>query len=188
MHALVASLFWLMLSTWFGAVLLSAIVPPIVLRVTREADPTLPRVLSVNLDAQHSTLLASMIVGELLSVLFKLQAVCATVLLPALVGQWFFVDRSGVALMLPIMVSGLYVGAVLCLVYGWRVVLPKVLRHRATYIEHADDPDVANAELDRFDRYSNELFSVVRNLLFALLGMILFSANFLPTAASLLPK
>lgn len=188
MHALVSSLFWLSLATWFGAVLLSAIAPPIILRITREADPTLPRVLSVNLDHQHSTLLASLIVGELLTTLFKLQAFCAAVLLPALIAQWFSIDRSGTAVMLPILVSGLYVVAVAYLAYGWRVVWPKVLASRTTYIEHADDVDVANAELDRFDRYSNELFAVVRNLVIALLGMILFSANFLPRGETLLAQ
>ena len=77
MNALVQALFWLTLSTWFGAVLFSAIVPPILLRVIREADPTLPRVLSVNLDKQHSTLLAGMVVSELLHTLFRVEAVCA---------------------------------------------------------------------------------------------------------------
>lgn len=182
MNALIESIYWLALSTWFGCVLMSAIAPLIILRITKDADPTLPRVLSVNLDSQHSTLLASMIVGDLLATLFKLEAVCAAVLLPALVGQWFLVERTGPAVALPILVSGLYVAGVIFLIYTWRVVLAKVLSHRAKYIEHADDPDVANAELDAFDRYSHVLFGMVRNLLFALLGMILFSANFMPHA------
>ncbi|MGC4032569.1 MAG: hypothetical protein QM754_12715 [Tepidisphaeraceae bacterium] len=188
MHALVLSLFWLALSTWFGCVLLSAIVPPIILRVTRTADPTLPRVLSVNLDQQHSTLLASQIVGELLSTLFKLEGVCAIALLPALVGQWFIIDRQGLNLLLPILVSGLYVGSVACLLYGWHVVWPKVLAHRTKYIENADDVDVANAELDQFDLYSHQMSAVVRNLLFALMGMILFAANFVPAGQSLITQ
>ena len=188
MQALVQALYWLSLATWFGAVLLSAIAPPIILRITREADPTLPRVLSVNLDAQHSTLLASMIVGELLVTLFRLEAFCAAALLPALIAQWFYIERQGTAIVLPILVSALFFAAVLFLIYAWRVVWPRVLRHRTKYIEHADDPDVANPELDQFDRYSHELFGLVRNLLFALMGMILFSANFMPHGESLMAK
>lgn len=180
MQPLVAAWYWLALSTWFGAVLMSAIAPPVILRVVLRADPTLPRVLSVNLDRQHSTLLASDIVGELLAVLFRLQGVCAAVLAPALVAQWFLVNRTGLAVALPVLVSGLFVGAVALLLYGWRNVLTKVMAHRTAYIERADDPDTANPELDQFDRYSAELSAVVRNLLFALLGMILFSVNFLP--------
>ena len=180
MQPLVAAWYWLALSTWFGAVLMSAIAPPVILRVVLRADPTLPRVLSVNLDRQHSTLLASDIVGELLSVLFRVQSACAAVLLPALVAQWFLVDRTGLALAFPILVSGLYVGAVALLVYGWQSVWTKVMSHRGAYIEQADDPEKANPELDQFDRYSIELSAVVRNLLFALLGMVLFSVNFLP--------
>ena len=188
MQALVQALYWLSLSTWFGAVLLSAIAPPIILRITKQADPTLPRVLSVNLDAQHSTLLASMIVGELLTTLFKLEAFCAIALLPALIAQWFYVERDGTAIVLPILVSGLFAASVLFLLYAWRVVWARVLEHRTKYIEHADDPDVANAELDKFDRYSQELFGLIRNLLFALMGMILFSANFVPHGDSFMAK
>ncbi|MGN6506758.1 MAG: hypothetical protein ACTHM6_14460 [Tepidisphaeraceae bacterium] len=188
MNALVQALFWLTLSTWFGAVLFSAIVPPILLRVIREADPTLPRVLSVNLDKQHSTLLAGMVVSELLHTLFRVEAVCAAVLFPTLVAEWFTVDRTMPNVVLPIVVSGLYVIAVVILAYGWRIVWPKVIEHRQKYIDNADNPDVANAELDAFDRYSNELFSVVRNLLFAVMGMILFSASFQPYVLSLTAK
>ena len=184
MQPLVAAWYWLALSTWFGAVLMSAIAPPVILRVIQRADPSLPRVLSGNLDRQHSTLLASDIVGELLAVLFRVQSLCAAVLFPALVAQWFLVDRTGLALAFPILVSGLFVGAVALLLYGWRSVWTKVMAHRAAYIENADDPEKANPELDEFDRYSNELSGVVRNLLFALLGIILFSVNFLPYSQS----
>ena len=187
-HALVQALYWLSLATWFGAVLFSAIAPPILLRVIREADPTLPRVLSVNLDHQHSTLLAGMVVSEVIHVLFRVEAICAAVLLPTLIAQWFVIDRSGPNIVMPIVVSALYIIGITILIYGWRIVWPKVIAHRQKYIENADDPDVANAELDAFDRYSTELSSVVRNLLFALMGMILFSASFQPHIESFMTK
>ncbi len=186
MLPLIDTLYWRARAPGFGCVLTSAIVPPIVFRKIREADPTLPRVLSVNLDKQHSTLLAGDVVREILQVLFRLEAICAIGFLLPLVGKWFYVDRSGVLILLPLMVTALYVLAMAFLFYGWRVVWPKVIDHRTKYLEHADEPDIANAELDQFDRYSNELFAVVRNMLFALLGTILFSAVLRPVTQTFL--
>ncbi len=179
---LIDALYWLSLATWFGCVLTSAIVPPIIMRVILHADPTLPRVLSVNLDKQHSTLLAGDVIGAILATLFRLEAFCALALVLPLVGKWFTIHRTGVNLLVPILVTALYLLALAFLLYGWRIVWPKVLKHRQTYLDNADDPDIANVELDAFDRYSTELFSVVRNMLFALLGAILFSAAMQPTA------
>lgn len=180
MHTFVDAIYWLALSTWFGTVLLSVIAPPVILRTIREADPTLPRVLSVNLDQQHSVLLASNVIIEILKTLFRLQGVCALAFLPALVAKWFITDLLELRLLVPILVSALYVIAVGFHLYAWRVVVPKVIGHRAKFIEHADDPDVANAELDQFDKYSAEASGVIRNLLFTLLGMLLFSSAMLP--------
>jgi hypothetical protein len=185
MAALVQALYWLSLSAWFGAALFSVVAPPIILRVIRAADPTLPRILSVNLDRQHSTLLASQVAGEVLLTLFRIQAACAVVFAPALLGQWQVVNRGGAGVLLPLIVTALYVVAGAFVVYGWRAVWPKVVLHRAAYVEHADDPDKANPELDQFDRYSHELLAVVRNLVFALLGIVLFSASFVPYAQAL---
>jgi hypothetical protein len=180
MHLLIDALFWLALATWFGAVLMSAIAPHVILRSIRQADPTLPLVLSVNLNKQHSTLLAGSVVADLLQTLFRVQAASAAAFLPALVGKWFLVERTEAKFILPLLVSALYVGAVVLLFYGWRIVWPKVMRHRETYIENADDPDVANAELDLFDRYQTEMSAIVRNSLFVLLGMLLFAAALPP--------
>jgi hypothetical protein len=182
---LIDAIYWLSLATWFGCVLSCAVVPPIVLRVIRESDPTLPRVLSVNLDKQHSTLLAGDVVGAILSTLFRLQGVCCVAFLPVLIVKWFTIDLGGQRVAMPVLLSALYVLASLFMFYGWRIVWPKVLQHRQTYLDNADNPDVANAELDQFDRYSSELFSIVRNLLFALIGMLIFSAALRPVAVSL---
>ena len=185
MQVLIDALYWLCLATWFGAVLFSAVAPPIIIRVIRGADPTLPRVLSVNLDHQHSTLLGGSVVAELLQLLFRIQAACAAGFLPVLIAKWFTVERTGPHLFIPIMVTALYVGATAFLLYGWRIVWPKVMQHRDTYIDNADDVDKANAELDLFDRYSGETASIFRNLLAMLLGMILFSAALAPHIATL---
>jgi len=183
MQALIDALYWICLATWFGAVLFSAVAPPVTIRVIRGADPTLPRVLSVNLDHQHSTLLAGSVIAELLQLLFRIEAACAAAFLPVLVAKWFTVERSGPHLFVPLIVTALYVIGTAFLLYGWRVVWPKVMLHRDTYIDNADDVDKAKAELDLFDRYSGETASIVRNLLAIVLGMILFSAALVPHVA-----
>ena len=73
--------YWLALSTWFGGVLFIAIAAPVIFRTVRESDPLLPTVLSVNLEGQHSTLLAGSIVSNLLSVLTRVQLGCAAAVL-----------------------------------------------------------------------------------------------------------
>src|SRR5438067_9923734 len=80
--------YWLALSTWFGAVLFVAIAPPIILRTVREHNPLLPTVLSVNLEGQHGTLLASTIVGKLMQPVQRIELLCAGVVLLASIGQW----------------------------------------------------------------------------------------------------
>ncbi len=47
---LIQIVFWLALSTWFGAVLFIAVAAPIIFRTVRESNPVLPMVLSVNLE------------------------------------------------------------------------------------------------------------------------------------------
>lgn len=186
LQPLIDALFWLTLATWFGCVLTSAVLPPIILKTIRDADPTLPRVLSVNLDKQHSTLLAGSVVGAILAAMFRLQAICAGVFVLPLIGKivmlvrFYLVDRDQTKLILSLIIGVLYLGATAFLLYGWRVVWPRVMKHRETYIANADDPDVANAELDAFDRYSHELGAIIRNVLFCLLGVLLFSAALPP--------
>jgi hypothetical protein len=177
MQPLVDAMYWLTLSTWFAAALASAVVPPVILRVIREADPTLPRVLSVNLDRQHAVLLGGTVISEIVVLMFRIEAVCALVFLPVLAAEWFLTFRSLTYLVQPIIVTAIYVAAVAFLLYGWRFVWPKAVQHRAKYIEVADDPDQANAELDLFNRYNQEVDRVVRNMVFVVMGLVLFSAS-----------
>ena len=179
--------YWLALSTWFGGVLFVAISAGIIFRVVREADPTLPRVLSVNLDGQHSTLLAGSIVSALLGMVMQVQLICAGFLLIALLAQWFLIDLSGPKLFAPIVRSVLFIVAVVLAVYNWRVVMPRVHKHRQEYIDHADEPDIANPAKSVFDRYHEESVTILGAVLFVLLGMILFSANIRPAGFTLTP-
>src|SRR3954465_5027081 len=173
--------YWLALSTWFGGVLFFPLAPPIILSAVRESNPVLPTVLSVNLEGQHGTLLGGSIVGKLMQPLMRLELVSAAVLLVALIAQWIILRPAGPQVLLPLLRSAMYLGAAGFLVYDWRIVWPKILKYRQEYIDHADEPDVANPALDQFDRYQAESLMVLRNTLFLLMGMILFSANIVRT-------
>jgi hypothetical protein len=174
---LIQIIYWLALSTWFGGVLFVSIMAPVIIRTVRQDNPILPGVLSVNLEGQHGTLLAGSVVARIMSVLFPIELACAGGLLVGLVGQWVLLPRSGRELVLPLIRTALYVVALGLLLYHWRGVWPKVWKYRQEYVDHADEPDVANAALDHFDRYQTESTTVLRSIVFILLGMILFSAN-----------
>jgi hypothetical protein len=175
--SLVQILYWIGLSTWFGGVLFIAIAAPIVFRVVKEANPILPTVLSVNLEGQHSSLLAGTIVTNLISQLVVVELICAGVLLPGIVGHWWLTDVSQQNWLLPLVRTGMYVGLVGFVAYDWRVLWPKINRFRNEYIEHADEPDVANPANDEFNRLQQESELLLRIRLALLLGLILFSAS-----------
>jgi hypothetical protein len=171
-------LYWLALATWFGGVLFIAVAAPVIFRTIHEADPTLPRVLSVNLDKQHSTLLAGSIVANLLSLLVRVQLICAAVVLVTMVAQWAYLDYSNRTYLITAILRGaLFLCAVALAIYDWMVVWPRVQRFRQEYIDHADEPDIANAAKDNFDRYQDESVMLLRNIFFLLLGIILFSGD-----------
>lgn len=170
--------YWLALSTWFGALVFIAVAAPIIFRTVREADPTLPKVLSVNLEGQHSTLLAGTIMSALLTTLGRVQLVCAGVLLPVIIAQW--VLASQVNIVAPVVRSIAYVGAAVFLIYNLWVVAPKAHKYRQEYIDHADEPDLANPALDQFDRYHRENEMLLMILMALVLMMILFSGDIRP--------
>jgi uncharacterized membrane protein len=176
--------YWLSLSTWFGGVLFVLFAPPIIIKTVRESNPLLPLVLSVNLEGQHGTLLAGSIISNLLGPLIKAELACAAAMFVAIVGQWVLVSVYGLELIFPIFRSAMFVAAVIFVIYNYRSVWPKVLHYRQEYLDHADEPEKANPALDLFDRYQNESLMIVRNVLFLLLGIILFSANIGPASSS----
>jgi hypothetical protein len=173
-------LFWLSLATWFGAVLFVTLAPPIILRTVRENNPVLPTVLAVNLEGQHSTLLAGSIVTALVEPLMRLELAAAGGVLLAIIGQWFQIAQGGEAIYLDLLRSALFLLGMVFFLYRWRVVWPRMIRHRTEYLEHADEPEIANPALDRFDRDQGEILGLLRNLLFVLIGLILFSATIRP--------
>lgn len=173
--------YWIALATWFGGVLFIVVANPIVFRTVRDADPTLPKVISVNLDGQHSTLLAGTIMGDLLRTVIHVMLVCDAVLVPTLIIQFFVINMSNPVT--PILRTALFIAASALLIYLWRVGIPRAETYRTKYVESADEPDVANPALDQFDRYSKEIEQVMLFLLAALLMMILFSTDIRMVAA-----
>jgi len=177
---LVQIVYWIALATWFGGVLFIAVAAPVIFRTVREHDPLLPTVLSVNLEGQHGTLLAGSIVTNLLDVLHKVQLGCAIALAIALAGQWIVAKQD---VLLNVVRTALYVGAVGLMIYDWRVVWPRISKARSEYLENADNPEVANPAKDLFDRYHRESVLVMQIVLSLLLGLILFSAGIAPASA-----
>lgn len=177
--------YWIALATWFGVVLFLALAPPIIQKTLRDSKPILPHVLSVNLEGQHASLLGGTIMRNLLELFFRVELVCAGVLLLTMIAQWLIVDLDGLTIVAPLMRSAMFIAAVVFLVYDWRVVWPKVWTSRETYIDNADDPDIANPALDDFDRHQALSVIILRNMLFLLLGIILFSANIRPPMMTL---
>ena len=178
-------LYWLSLSTWFGAVFFLLIAPPIILRTVNESKPILPDVLSVNLNGQHSTLLAGTIISNLLTPVMRIQIGCAAAMSVAIIGQWCLVETSGGAMLPPILRSAMFIAAAVLVVYDWRWVWPQTFKSRQEYLDNVDDPDKANPALDRFDKSQAESLTVIRNVFFLLLGIILFSGDIRTTVQHL---
>jgi hypothetical protein len=174
---LIQIIYWLALSTWFGAVLFVAVAAPIIMRAMREEKPVLPTVLSVNLEGQHGTLLGGSIIGRIMEVIFRLELGCAAAIFLALIPQWVLLRPRAGALVPPILRTMLYVAAVVLMLYHWRVLWPRMWKFRQEYIDHADEPDVANPALEQLDRLQADSASLLMFLVTLLLGIIVFSAN-----------
>ena len=177
MFDVIQIIYWLALSTWFGGVLFISVAAPIIMRTVREQNPVLPTILSVNLEGQHGTLLGGTIIARIMTVLFPVELACAGAMLIGLVGQWVLLPHDTARLVQSLLRSALYLAAVVLLLYHWRIVWPRWSKYRQEYLDDADNPDVANPALDQFDKYQAESVSILRNILFLLMGIILFSAN-----------
>ena len=177
---LIQIVYWLALATWFGGVLFVAIAAPAIFRTVRENNPVLPHVLSVNLEGQHATLLAGSIVGSLIARLARLQLACGAVLIGALVVHLFVANIEGSNGTAAIIRTALLLAAAGVALYDGWLVWPRLWRHRQEFIDHADEPELANPARDEFDRGQQRSVSLLMAVLFLLLGVILFSGNITP--------
>jgi hypothetical protein len=64
--------------------------------------------------------------------------------------------------------------------YDWRFVWPRIDEHRKKYIDHADEPEIANPARDLFDRFQRESMLLLMGVVALLLGMIVFSTTMSP--------
>jgi hypothetical protein len=175
---LVQTVYWLALSTWFGGAMFIGVAAGAIHRTVRENKPVLPHVLSVNLEDQHSTLLAGTIVGNLISALTRIEIVCAGVLLVAIAAQWFLIDLADNWVKLSAFVrTALYLAATGVLIYNGWVLWPRIMKARQAFIEDADNPEKANPINEQLERLQRESEMLLMILVFLLLGIILFSGN-----------
>lgn len=177
---LVQIVYWLALATWFGGVLFVAIAAPVVFRTVRENNPILPHVLSVNLEGQHGTLLAGSIIGNVIARLARLQLACGGLLMLALIAHLFVANLEGSHRTAAVIRTGLLLAAGGVALYDGWLVWPRLWRHREEFIEHADEPEVANPAKDEFDQGQRRSVTLLMAVLFLLLGIILFSGNITP--------
>jgi hypothetical protein len=123
--------YWLSLSTWFGSVLFIMLAAPIIFRTVRENNPILSHVLSVNLDGQHSTLLAGTIVFNLIARLLQVELICGVALLLTFIAQTFVIDLHSDNGLAAIIRGGLFVLAMGAVLVDWKFVWPKIQRTRS---------------------------------------------------------
>ena len=181
--ALVQIIYWISLATWFGGVLFIAVAAPVIFRTVKEGNPILPGVLSVNLEGQHGSLLAGSIVANLLKQLVRIELICAGGLLLALIAQLRVTETSGQHWLLPLLRAAMYLAAVGVVLYDWLSLSPRIEGARDLYVEHADEPEVANPAKDEFDRLHRESVNLLFVRVALLLAMILFSAGITPKRA-----
>jgi hypothetical protein len=175
---LVQLVYWLALSTWFGSLLFVVLAAPVIMRTVKENNPILTDVLSVNLDGQHSTLLGGNIIFSLIQRLLHVELICAGLLMVTLVIQPFLIKLTGDNRTAAVIRSALFIGSAGVMLYDWQFVWPKIRSNRQQYIEHADEPEVANPALDRFDHEQRKSLILVIVNLSMLLGIILFSSTY----------
>ena len=178
--ALLQIIYWIALATWFGGVLFIAIAAPIIFKTVKETNPIIPSVLAVNLEGQHGNLLAGTIVSNLIMVLMRIELICAGGILVGLIGQWRLSDIEGQNWILPMLRSAMFIWAVGFVLYDWLFVWPRIRQYRDEYLEHADEPEIANPANDEFNRFQRESELLLRIRLGLLLALILFSASITP--------
>jgi len=134
------------------------------------------------------TLLSGSIVANLLQRLTSIELICAAALGAASLGQIFLVDLTSSNRVAMIMRVTMLLIAAAIVVYHWRVVWPKIEIFRKQYIDHADEPEVANPAKDQFDNEQKQSVTLMMIVLFLLLGIILFSGNIMPAKVSTTPS
>lgn len=177
---LVQAGYWLALSVWFGSVVLVAVVAGVVLRVLKEERPVLPQVLAVNLEDQHAVLLGSGVMAAVLAAVGRVQVACAAAVVLGTGLHFAVANVGGANLTAAVVRVVLAVLAAGVLGYDRFVVAPRLSKARRTYVENADEPDVANPAKEAFDRDQHLTLSLLMLAVCLLAGLVLFSAAITP--------
>lgn len=143
----------------------------------RDQDPTLPKVLSVNIDGDHGALLSIHLFTKLSRLMTALGIVCATMVAFGLAGQIAFGERVGPRFIEWIVRTGLFLASVGVVVYDRLAVTPKLSSAIASYIDQADDPEATRENREKVIRNYHEATAVLGALTCTLGGIILFSSN-----------
>jgi hypothetical protein len=130
-------------------------------------------VLSVNLEGQHATLLAGSIVSNLLARLARIELACAAVILLCLIPQFLTSDWRMALVRLALCLAAAGV-----VVYDHFVVWPRIKKSRAEFIDHADEPEVANPAKERFDREHRLSVTLLMVTLALLLMLVMQSVSY----------
>ncbi len=181
MFPLVQAIYWFGIAAWFGTAVAVLISINSIFRTIKEHDPTLPKVLSVNIDGDHATLLAIDLLVSLLKLLNLVAIFGGTLVMVGGVGQLFLAETGGPRRVELILRGMLLLCSVLLVIYGWRFTTPKLARGLKTYIDQADDPEARSKNRDQIIRCYRDAVVATGALACTLGGLILFSANIVPT-------
>jgi hypothetical protein len=180
LYMIVQTVYWLALSIWFGGLMFVSIIWPIIYRTIGEYNPTLPTVLSVNLENEHGSVLAGNVVANILRLFSNVQLACAGALLATLLAQWGVMDLSPQNKLHAMIRGALFVAAVTIMLIDRFLMWPKLMLHRQRYLDHADEPDIANPAKEQLDRYQQEAARLLFVQLIILSLIIIFSGVVTP--------
>ena len=183
-YQVVQIVYWLILATWLGSMVFLAAAAPVVFRTARELDVRVPRYSSANLIDQQGTIVGGAIVGSLLGRLAQIQIICDIAMLPLLLAQCFVADFSGPQQTATLLRLALWLMASGLLFYEWRWHYPRAWQLRETYLQHADEPEIANVAKEQFDHEHHRSEVIYQAGVFVLIGMVMFSANIMPRGKS----
>lgn len=175
-YQVVQILYWLVLSIWVGSAIFLVLAAPVVFRVVRHHNVRLPDISAAALRDDHPTLLAGDIVAALLGRLAQVQLVCLCAMLPLLIVSALF--SSGTLQWVTLAEkSALYLLTAGLVLYDRQKRFPATLKARQQYIEHADEPEVAQPAKANFDVLHHAGTRAYQMIVFLLLLLVLVSAN-----------
>jgi len=180
--------YWLILSLWIGSSVFLGIAAPAIfksiatLRVRSglHADPSL--------DEQQTAIVAGGVMSSLLTRQGRLQLLCAALLMPLMVAQWFVIDLSGNHFIAAAIRFAIWAVLSLLLLYQWLSHYPRTLRHREEFLAAGpDNPEKADAARDAFEREHRRSEQLFMLGVFLLIGLLMLSVNIMPSITRALP-